>query len=111
MREATGITATHCRNRIRSALIDRAKVEDTQVTVAGKSMAARRVILQPFLDDPQFANIPELKDKTYSFVLADQVPGMLAELSAEQPANPKTGAPALSERITFAGEKPLGDQP
>ena len=111
IRDATGITATHCRNRIREAFIDRARIDDTQVTVAGKSVSARRIILQPFLNDPQFANIPEIKDKTYSFVLADQVPGMLAELSAEQPANPNTGAPALSERITFTGEKPLGDQP
>lgn len=111
IRAATGITATHCRNRIREAFVDRAHITDAQVTVDGKSVPARRITLQPFLDDPRFANLPEFRDKTYTFVLADQVPGMIEELSAEQPADPGTGVPALTERITFAGEKPLGEQP
>lgn len=111
MRDAVGITATHCRNRIREAFIDRARITDVEVTVDGKSVPARRITLQPFADDPPFAHVPEIRDKTYTFVLADQIPGMLAELSTEQPANQQTGAPAVSERITFAGEKPLGEQP
>jgi len=111
MRDAIGVTATHCRNRIRQAFIDRARIADIAVTVDDKSVPARRITLQPFVDDPRFADVPEIRDKTYTFVVADQIPGMLAELSAEQPANQQTGAPALSERITFAGEKPLGEQP
>jgi hypothetical protein len=111
MRDAIGVTATYFRNRIREAFSDRARVADTEVTVDGKSVPARRITLQPFVDDPRFAGVPQIKNKTYTFVVADQIPGMLAELSAEQPANEQTGAAALSERITFAGEKPLGEQP
>jgi hypothetical protein len=111
MRDAIGVTATYCRNRIREAFSDRARVADTEVTVDGKPVPARRITLQPFVDDPRFAGVPQIKNKTYTFVVADQIPGMLAELSAEQPANEQTGAAALSERITFAGEKPLGEQP
>lgn len=111
MRDTIGVTASHCRNRIREAFIDRARIADTEVTVDGKSVPARRITLQPFVDDPRFADVPEIRNKTYTFVLADKIPGMLAELSAEQPANQQTGAPALSERITFAGEKPIGEQP
>lgn len=111
MRDAIGVTATHCRNRIREAFIDRARIADTELTVDGKTVPARRITLQPFVDDPRFADVPEIRDKTYTFVLADQIPGMLAELRAEQPANPQAGRQGLSERITFAGEKPLGEQP
>jgi hypothetical protein len=111
MRDAIGVTATYFRNRIREAFSDRARVADTEVTVDGKSVPARRITLQPFVDDPRFAGVPQIKNKTYTFVVADQIPGMLAELSAEEPADQQTGAAALSERITFAGEKPLGEQP
>lgn len=111
MRAATGLAAAYYRNRIREAFVDQAKMSDTEVMVDGKSVPARRITLQPFASDPRFKDDPAVRDKTYTFVLAAQVPGMIEELGAEAPGNPADGTPSLVERITFAAEKPLGEQP
>ena len=111
MRDQTGVAASYYRNRIREAFVDRAQVSNVEFTLDGKAVAARRITLQPFADEERLDRVPEIKGKTYSFVLADAVPGAIAELSAEQPANPDTGAAALSERITFGRAEPLKVQP
>lgn len=111
MREQTGVAANYYRNRIREAFVDRAEISDVEFTLDGKPLAARRITLQPFSDDERLDRMPEIKGKTYTFVLADQIPGALAELSAEEPANPETGAAAFSERITFVRTAPLAEQP
>lgn len=111
MREATGIAAAYWRNRIREAFVDRARISDTQLTVEGKAVPARRITLQPFTEDPRLGALPGIRTKTYTFVLADQVPGMIAELGAEEPANSGASTAPTAERITYAGEKPIGEQP
>ncbi|MBV9758143.1 MAG: hypothetical protein JO047_13910, partial [Alphaproteobacteria bacterium] len=110
MRDQTGIAANYYRNRIRQAFVDRAQVASVTFTIDGKSVAAQRITVQPFADDQRLDRMPEVKGKTYSFVLADQVPGALAELSAEEPANPETGSGVLRERITFVRTEPLAEE-
>jgi hypothetical protein len=111
MRDQTGIAATYYRNRIREAFIDRAEVADVQFTLDGKPVPARRITLQPFTDDQRLDRMPEIKRKTYTFVLADQVPGTIAELAAEEPADTNAGTAGLREQITFVRAEPLKDQP
>jgi hypothetical protein len=106
MKSHIGVAAAYFRNHIRAAFVDRAKVTDTTFTLNGHVLPARLVTLQPFADDPRFAQVPALRNKTYSFVLADGVPGTVAELSAEMPADPDHGAPASGDRLTYVGEKP-----
>lgn len=110
MRDDTGIAAAYWRNRIREAFVDRARMAETEISLHGKSLPARQVVLRPFGDDPRLKSLPGIRDKTYTFVLSEAVPGMIAELATEEPANPATGEAGSAERITFAGEKPIGDQ-
>jgi hypothetical protein len=106
MKDQIGIAAAYFRNRIRTAFVDRARMSDTSVQLDGKSVPARRITLKPFADDHRFDHLPTVQGKTYDFVLSDQVPGQLAELAAETPADPAAGAPAWADRLTFVGEKP-----
>ncbi|WP_189041891.1 hypothetical protein [Aliidongia dinghuensis] len=106
MKNQIGVAAAYFRNRIRQAFVDHAQIADTTIEFQGKTVPARRITLRPFADDPRFEHLPSVQGKTYDFVLADPVPGQLAELGAEMPADPATGAPAWAERVTFAGEKP-----
>ena len=110
MRDQTGIAANYYRNRIRQAFVDRAQVASVTFTLDGKSVSAQRITVQPFADDQRLDRMPEVKGKTYRFVLADQIPGALAELSAEEPANPETGSGVLRERITFVRTEPLAEE-
>lgn len=105
MREETGVAAAYYRHDIREAFVDQARVEDSTVTVGGRQLPAQRITLQPFLKDKRFEHVPEIQNKTYSFILSDQVPGQLVELRAEQPGDPKTETPTLVETISFTGVK------
>ncbi len=106
MKEQLGLSATYFRNRIREALVDRAVVADASFTLDGRALPARQITLRPFADDQRLERLPSVRGKTYVFVLADGVPGMLAELRSELPPDPALGAPALRETLTFVGEKP-----
>jgi hypothetical protein len=106
MRDHIGMPAAYFRNRIRAAFLDKAEVADTNVNVGGTNEKARRITLRPFADDPRLAGLPPIRDKTYTFVIAEAVPGMIVELSAETPADVADGVPPLGVRLTFAAAKP-----
>jgi hypothetical protein len=91
----TGGSSLYFRNRIRDAFIDRATAEQTTISFDGKEIAATRVTLQPFLQDPLRARFEKFAEKTYDFVLAPDVPGGVYSIRATTPG----GAP----------DKPLED--
>jgi hypothetical protein len=106
MRDQVGVAAAYFRTRIRTAFVDQAQMSDTSIQLDGKTVPAHRITLKPFAGDHRFDRLPTIQGKTYDFVLADQVPGQLAELGTETPADPAAGAPAWAERLTFTGEQP-----
>lgn len=106
MKAQFGLPAAYFRNRVRAAFIDRAPVEDVSITIDGKAVPARRITMRPFADDAHLANLPAVRNKTYIFVLADAIPGMLLDLRVDMPADPSANAPAISEEIVFKGERP-----
>jgi hypothetical protein len=106
MRQQIGVAASYFRNRVREAFIDRAVIADSTVESDGKTLPARQITLKPFAEDRRFEKFPAIRDKTYSFILSDQIPGQFQAIKVEMPADPETNAPAWSEQVTFAGEKP-----
>lgn len=106
MRDRTGIAATYYQNRIREAFLNGARITKTEVTLAGKTLPAQEITLEPFADNPRFANLPMIKGKTYHFVLAAGVPGMLDSMAVDEPGDAASGAPAMSETLRFVGEQP-----
>lgn len=71
----TGGSSLYFRNRIRDAFVDRAATEETTISFGGKEIAATRVAMQPFLQDPLRSRFEKFAEKTYEFVLAPEVPG------------------------------------
>jgi hypothetical protein len=94
------------RELIRDSFSDRAKIETIQYDFGGKTVPARRVTVQPFTDEPRLQRLLSVKQKQYSFIICEQTPGKLAEISASMPGEPSVGAPPWSERLVFVGEKP-----
>lgn len=73
--QQTGGSALYFRNRVRDALLDRATTEATTVAFGGRDIAATRITLQPFLQDPYRSRFEKFAEKTYEFLLAPEVPG------------------------------------
>jgi hypothetical protein len=106
MHERLGLSATWLRNRIREALVDRASITEASFALDGQSLPARRILLHPFADQDRLERLPSLRNKSYAFTLCDAVPGTLAEIRIEMPADPAAGAPDFTQRILFTGAQP-----
>lgn len=101
MQKATGGAALYFRNRIRNAFANGAEIGKVSVTVAGRPATATAIVLRPYRDDPDIARYAAFRDKSYRFVLSDEVPGMVYEISTSVPA--AGGASAEADRAVFAG--------
>jgi len=80
MRRLTGGSTAYFRKRIRMALADNAQVTKQTITYEGKSVPAQAVRIQPYRDDPMHERFEPYVQKTYLFILSDQVPGGIYQL-------------------------------
>ena len=106
MKEAVGVSASYFRNKLREAFVTGATVADGSFDLDGAAVPARVVTVRPFEGEQRLERIPSLQAKRYTFVLADAVPGMLAEIRIDTPADAKMDVPAFSQRTVFTGVEP-----
>jgi hypothetical protein len=107
MKRLTGGSAGYFRKRIRMALANGAQVTPQRITYGGKTVEAKTVRIQPYLDDPLHARFENYVRKTYTFVLSEQVPGGVYRVSTTL-ANPAGNSPppgAVVARTAAAGGK------
>lgn len=97
----TGGNANHFRRRIREALVS-ATVTPTRITWQGREIAASEVQVAPFENDPFRARFEAQAGTRYRFVLADEVPGALFQLSATVPARAQGDAPQRIDQLTLS---------
>lgn len=101
MHDAVGLSRTYFRNRIRESFVTDASIDKAEFRLDGVPVPARAITVQPFRTDKRLSRIPSLQEKKYIFVLADAVPGMLAEIRIETPHDAKMDIPAIEERTVF----------
>jgi hypothetical protein len=89
----------YLKNAIRAGLRDRAVIAPADVSVEGRTVPGWRVEAKPFADDPNKAKMRGLDTLTYTFVVADAVPG--AVLSLEARATDDSGNQLLLERLAY----------
>ncbi|MGX4644358.1 hypothetical protein [Massilia sp. SYSU DXS3249] len=109
MKRLTGGSVGYFRKRIRLALANGAQVTPQRISYGGKTVEAKAVRIQPYLDDPLHARFENYVRKTYTFVLSDQVPGGVYRVSTTL-ANAAGSGPAAGTVVarTAAGGKPPG---
>lgn len=67
--------AAYFRKRIRMAIFKGAELSNVSVSYKGQAVAAQRISIKPYLDDPLRSRFEHLADKEYIFTLSRQVPG------------------------------------
>lgn len=92
------------KNAIRAALRDKFKMESAETSVDGRSVNTWRVVIAPFLDDPNKARMNGLEGLVYDLSTSEQVPGEITELTAT--ATGPDGLPVLEEKLVY---DPKGD--
>lgn len=80
MKRLTGGSSGYFRKRIRLALAEGAQVTSQRITYQGKTLDAKAIRIQPYLDDPLHARFEHYVRKTYTFVMSDAVPGGVYQL-------------------------------
>ena len=106
MKEAVGLSTSYFRNKIREAFVTGATIADGTFDLKGAAVPAQVITVQPFTGDARLERIPSLQAKRYTFVLADAVPGTLAEIRIDIPADAKMDTSAFRQRTVFTGVEP-----
>jgi hypothetical protein len=102
MQGLTGGQRRYFQQRLRLALAAGPQIETVTTDAAGKSVRARRIVVQPYLNDPNAARFAQLTAKRYTFLLADDVPGQVVLIRTDVPgANNDFTHPAHSESLSF----------
>ncbi|MBQ0960661.1 hypothetical protein KAK06_17025 [Ideonella sp. 4Y11] len=111
MNKITKGSVNYFRKRIRMALYEAGTVRDVQASYQGKPVAAREIILTPFVNDPNEARFPLYVQRSYRFVLSEAVPGQVLSLQTLTPGPRPDSTPLTDDQLTLAGASVPALQP
>lgn len=102
MEHLTGGQRRYFQQRLRLALAEGPQIANVTSKVGGKPVAARQIVVQPYLNDPNAERFQRYTGKRYTFVLADDVPGHVAMIRTEVPGtNGDFSHPLQTETLSF----------
>jgi hypothetical protein len=110
MNRLTKGQAAYFRKRIRMAVYQGAQITELQLPYAGRTVAARQIVVAPYLDDPLRTRFEQLAGKRYRFTLSDAVPGGVYALGSEVDG-PAPDSPVLQETLVLEGAAPPPRRP
>jgi hypothetical protein len=104
MEQLTGGQRRYFQKRVRLALAANPPITQVTSNANGKTVKARKIEIQPYLNDPNAQRFPDFVAKRYTFVLADDVPGGVTLIRTEVPGeNNDFAHPKLIETLSFTG--------
>jgi hypothetical protein len=103
MNRLTKGQAAYFRKRIRMAVYQGAQISELTLPYAGKQVAARQIVVAPYLDDPLRPRFEQLAGKRYVFTLSDAVPGGVYALTAFVAGATVGSAPLIAEELLLEG--------
>ena len=107
MQRLTGGQSAYFRKRVRMALAEAAEVRSVTFEFAGQEVAGQQITVHPYRDDPLRKRFEQLADKSYTFTLSDQVPGMLYRMRTLVPGSGTgDGPPLIEETLSLVGTEP-----
>ena len=103
MQRMTGGNALYFRNRIRQGLASTNEIKPTTFTFDGKEYKGREIDVHPYAEAELKARFKRFSDKTYTFILSDEIPGGIYQVRSLVPAEAGTDSnePLVEETMTF----------
>lgn len=108
MNRLTRGSVSYYRKRIRMALAADPPITEVTVDHQGRQVAAQRIRVDPYLDDPARNRYPKFATRFYTLILSKDIPGEIYQLRAELLEPGKDGAPSSviqSDVLTFENEE------
>jgi hypothetical protein len=107
MQRRTSGQASYFRKRVRMALANAAEIEPATFEFAGKRVNGQQITVHPYRGDPLHARFEKLTEKSYVFLLSDDIPGTLYQMRTVVEAGANgSSAPLLAETLTLLEYKP-----
>ncbi|GAB7523075.1 hypothetical protein PBS_20590 [Paraburkholderia sp. 2C] len=104
MEQLTGGQRRYFQKRVRLALAANPPITPVTSNANGKPVKARKIEIQPYLNDPNAQRFPDFVGKRYTFVFADDIPGGVSLIRTEVPGeNNDFAHPKLIETLSFTG--------
>jgi hypothetical protein len=104
MEQLTGGQRRYFQKRVRLALAAAPPITPVTGEAAGKRVKAQKIVIQPYLDDPNAARFAQYTGKRYTFIMADDVPGQVVMIRTEVPGpNNDFAHPLQTETLNFQG--------
>ena len=97
-----GGKVAYLKDKFRTALRERAKIEPAHVKLADKEVDAYRITIAPYVGDLNASKMRGFENSTFTVVMSDAVPGQFVEMKALY-ENTAKDAPRLEERTVMAG--------
>jgi hypothetical protein len=102
MEQMTGGKRRYFQQRVRLALAAGPPITQIVSDAGGKKVKAQKIVIQPYLDDPNASRFPQYTAKRYTFIVADDVPGHVMTIRAEVPGqNNDFDHPLQTETLNF----------
>jgi hypothetical protein len=105
MKRITGGSPNYYRKLIRLALVDTKEVKPITAKWGGKEIKAEEIVIDPFKDDPAKSRYTRFANKTYSFIISDQVPGNVLSMKTVMREGGSTGKVMIEENLTLTENK------
>ena len=93
----------YLKNGIRAALRDKYRIEAGESSADGRPVKTWRVLIAPFIDDPNKARMNGLEGLVYTLAVSEEVPGQVTELTAK--ATRPDGVAALEETLVYEAKE------
>ncbi len=100
-----GTQGSYYKKRLRMAMVDAKESHRTTVKWNGKEISAEEFTLDPFKDDPARSRYARFANKTYTFVVSDQVPGGVYSITTVMHDASPTGKIMIQEALTLTENK------
>lgn len=99
--EETGGHWRYFQKQMKLALENAAQVEPVTVEFQGERVKGRRITLKPYINEQEHrSELGRYVDKTYEFIISNEVPGRVLEMRSTVPAADGAGAPTV-EKLTL----------
>ncbi|MBA4132627.1 MAG: hypothetical protein C0519_14530 [Hyphomicrobium sp.] len=103
-RTVAGGKQPYLKGRMKEAFVEKPKLEDVKVEFGGKTIDAKKVTIEPFVNDPNKHKMQGYENSKFSFVMSKDIPGYFYEMNADF-LSTQAGTGKLSDRLSLVEAK------
>jgi hypothetical protein len=104
MMQLAGGSTAYFKNRLRAAILEKAKIEKTTAEFGGKTLDVLKISISPFEGDPSAERMLGYDGASFEILVGEAVPGGLLSLKSHY-QSPVPDAPTLDETIVLRSVK------